>query len=64
MKASPGAVNSATGLEAAAAAAAAFPVQGEVLAMPLVGVGCTVAGAILLHVNPLAPLSRRAERAR
>ena len=43
-------------------AAAAFPVQGEVLAMPLVGIGCLVAGAILLHVNPLAPLSERAER--
>jgi hypothetical protein len=65
----PGLAMSLAGLVLAAAglsivAAAAFPVQGEVLAMPLVGVGCTVAGAILLHVNPLAPLSRRSERAR
>jgi hypothetical protein len=40
-------------------AAAAFPVQGEVLAMPLLGVAFLVVGAILLHVNPLS-LSRSA----
>jgi hypothetical protein len=40
-------------------AAAAFPVQGEVLAMPLLGVTLLVVGAILLHVNPLKPLSKR-----
>jgi fucose 4-O-acetylase-like acetyltransferase len=64
----PGLVLSLAGLALASAglsivAAAAFPVQGEVLAMPLVGVGCTVAGAILLHVNPLGPVSKRARRA-
>ena len=31
--------------------------------MPLVGVGCLVAGAILLHVNPLAPLAKRSDPA-
>jgi hypothetical protein len=40
-------------------AAAAFPVQGEVLLMPAVGVGSLAAGALLLHVNPLGPLGRR-----
>jgi hypothetical protein len=40
-------------------AAAAFPVQGEVLAMPLLGVAFLVVGAILLHVNPLSPLSKQ-----
>jgi len=40
-------------------AAAAFPVQGEVLAMPLLGVAFLVVGAILLHVNPFSPLSKR-----
>ncbi len=40
-------------------AAAAFPVQGEVLAMPLLGVACLFVGAILLHVNPLGPLTSR-----
>ena len=40
-------------------AAAAFPVQGEVLATPLLGVAFLVVGAILLHVNPFSPLSKR-----
>lgn len=40
-------------------AAAAFPVQGEVLAMPQLGVAFLVVGAILLHVNPFSPLSKR-----
>jgi fucose 4-O-acetylase-like acetyltransferase len=39
-------------------AAAAFPVQGEVLLMPAAGVACLAAGALLLHVNPLGPLVR------
>jgi hypothetical protein len=30
-------------------------VQGEVLAMPLLGVAVLVVGAILLHVNPFSP---------
>jgi len=37
-------------------AAAAFPVQGEDLARPALGVACLFAGAILLHVDPLSPL--------
>jgi hypothetical protein len=41
-------------------AAAAFPVQGEVLFMPAVGVASLIAGALLLHVDPLGPLARRA----
>jgi hypothetical protein len=41
-------------------AAAAFPVQGEVVAMPTVGVASLVLGALLLHVNPLRPLTRPA----
>ncbi len=45
-------------------AAAAFPVQGEVLAMPLVGVASLIAGAILLHLNPLSPLSKRSAEGR
>jgi len=40
-------------------AAAAFPVQGEVLEMPLLGVASLVVGAILLHVNPFSPLAKR-----
>lgn len=31
--------------------------QGEVLAMPLLGVAFLIVGAILLHVNPFSPLS-------
>jgi fucose 4-O-acetylase-like acetyltransferase len=40
-------------------AAAAFPVQGEVVAMPALGVACLVVGALLLQVNPLSPLAKR-----
>src|SRR5262245_21826411 len=40
-------------------AAAAFPVQGEVRALPALGVASLFVGAGLLHVNPLAPLSKR-----
>jgi hypothetical protein len=39
-------------------AAAAFPVQGEAVARPALGVACLVVGALLLHVDPLSP-SRR-----
>jgi fucose 4-O-acetylase-like acetyltransferase len=39
-------------------AAAAFPVEGEVVAIPALGVTLLVAGALLLHVNPLGPLRR------
>ena len=38
-------------------AAAAFPVQSEVLAMPLLGVAFLVVRAILMRVNPFSPLS-------
>ena len=38
-------------------AAAAFPVQSAVLAMPLLGVAFLVVGAILMRVNPFSPLS-------
>jgi hypothetical protein len=37
-------------------AAVAFPVQGAVLAKPLLGVVCVAAGAIVLRVQPLSPL--------
>ena len=40
-------------------AAAAFPVQGEVVARPAVGVTFLLVGALLLHVDPLSPLRRR-----
>jgi len=40
----------------------AFPVQGEVMAEPALWVILLAAGALLLHVNPLSPLSRRYER--
>jgi fucose 4-O-acetylase-like acetyltransferase len=43
-------------------AAAAFPVRGEVVAMPALGVACLVAGALLLQVNPLSPLAKRSAR--
>ena len=39
----------------------AFPVQGEQLLWPSIGVACVVAGAILLRVDPIAPLRRRAD---
>jgi hypothetical protein len=34
----------------------AFPVQGEVVSEPALGVILLAAGALLLHVNPLSPL--------
>jgi hypothetical protein len=45
-------------------AAAAFPVQGEVLAIPALGVACLALGALLLRVNPLSPLAKSSEPAR
>jgi hypothetical protein len=37
----------------------AFPVQGEMVAVPALGVILLAAGALLLHVNPLSlPLHR------
>jgi hypothetical protein len=39
-------------------AAQAFPVQGEDPLVPAIGVACLVAGALMLRVNPLAPLRR------
>jgi Acyltransferase family len=39
-------------------AAEAFPVQGEDPLVPSIGVACVVAGALVLRVNPLAPLRR------
>jgi fucose 4-O-acetylase-like acetyltransferase len=39
----------------------AFPVQGEQLLWPSIGVACVVAGAIVLRLNPLAPLRRSAD---
>jgi fucose 4-O-acetylase-like acetyltransferase len=37
-------------------ATAAFPVQGELVAGPALGVACLAAGAVLLHVDPISPL--------
>jgi hypothetical protein len=39
-------------------AAEAFPVQGEAPLVPSIGVACLVAGALVLRVNPFAPLRR------
>jgi fucose 4-O-acetylase-like acetyltransferase len=39
----------------------AFPVQGEQLLWPSIGVACVVAGAVALRLDPLAPLRRPAE---
>jgi hypothetical protein len=36
----------------------AFPVQGEQLLWPSIGVTCVVLGAVLLRVDPIAPLRR------
>jgi hypothetical protein len=60
-----GVASSLAGIAAASAgmsiiAAAAFPVQGEVLAMPAFGVALLIVGALLLHVNPLSPLAKNA----
>jgi len=40
----------------------AFPVPGEVMAEPAVGVALLAAGALLLHVNPLRPLFHRSQQ--
>ncbi len=42
-------------------AAVAFPVQGEVVTRPALGVACLAAGALLLHVNPVSPLRRSSQ---
>jgi fucose 4-O-acetylase-like acetyltransferase len=39
----------------------AFPVQGEQLLWPSIGVTCVLAGAIFLRVDPIAPLRRPAD---
>ncbi len=41
-------------------AANAFPVPGEVVLLPSVGVACTFVGAALLHVDPFGPLRAQA----
>lgn len=51
-----GAVAASAGM--AIIAAEAFPVQGEVVAIPALGVICLAAGALLLRVNPVGPLLR------
>ena len=51
-----GTVLAAAGL--AIIAREAFPVQGEQLLWPGVGVACVVASAILLRLDPIAPLRR------
>jgi hypothetical protein len=40
----------------------AFPVQGEVVMEPALGVLLLAAGALLLHVNPLSPLLHRSQQ--
>jgi hypothetical protein len=40
----------------------AFPVQGEVVAEPALGVILLAAGALFLHVNPLSPLLHRSQK--
>jgi peptidoglycan/LPS O-acetylase OafA/YrhL len=39
-----------------------FPVPGEIVLVPTVGVACVVIGAALLRVDPIAPLRERAGR--
>jgi peptidoglycan/LPS O-acetylase OafA/YrhL len=59
-----GGVGAATGIVGVVAAAVglavlareAFPVQGEVILWPAVGVGLVVLGALVLRVDPIAPL--------
>jgi hypothetical protein len=51
-----GAIAASAGM--AIIAADAFPVQGEVVAKPALGVLLLVAGAVLLRVNPVSPLVR------
>ena len=54
-----GGVLAAAGL--AIIAREAFPVQGEQLLWPAIGVASVVAGAVLLRLDPLAPLRRPAD---
>lgn len=54
-----GGVLAAAGL--AIIAREAFPVQGEQLLWPSVGVACVVAGALVLRLDPVAPLRRPAD---
>lgn len=61
---SAGLLRAVTGIAAAAAglgilASQAFPVPGEVVALPSAGVVLVVAGAVLLRVDPVAPLRTR-----
>jgi hypothetical protein len=51
-----GSVAAAAGL--AVLAREAFPVQGEQLLLPSIGVGLVLAGAVCLRVDPFAPLRR------
>jgi fucose 4-O-acetylase-like acetyltransferase len=51
-----GSVAAASGL--AILAREAFPVQGEVLLWPSIGVGLVALGALVLRVDPIAPLRR------
>ncbi len=68
----PGWIGLATSVGGAIAAAAgmaivagqAFPVQGEIVLLPAVGVVCLVAGALLLRVDPFSPLRRSAQTRR
>ncbi len=54
-----GAVSASAGM--AIIADEAFPVQGEVVAEPALGVLLLAAGALLLRVNPLSPLLRTSQ---
>jgi hypothetical protein len=54
-----GAVSASAGM--AIIADEAFPVQGEVVAGPALGVLLLAAGALLLRVNPLSPLLRTSQ---
>ena len=56
-----GAVAASAGM--AIIAAEAFPVQGEVVGKPALGVVLLAAGALLLRVNPVSPLLRRPQPA-
>jgi hypothetical protein len=54
-----GSVAAASGL--AVLAREAFPVQGEVLLWPSIGVSLVAVGAVVLRVDPIAPLRRASE---
>ena len=57
-----GAIAASAGM--AIIAAEAFPVQGEVVAKPALGVLLLAAGALLLRVNPVGPLLRSSQPVR